>query len=665
MNTETTELAQYIRDTLFANYKQNRETLTNRWIKNRAAANADLEFDETGVWRKSERAEKWQSDTMVDVVRQKIVAAKATITDTAFKGSKVQFMLVAPEGNEPQEPAKIQPSRDQTIVQNERYITRQLENCDAVTELGKCVLSGATYGRYFAKRYTTQMRNDGFVQLSDNVYVEDQSNSSTMAYENKSCFSMFWDMESDDLTECEAVIESDYISPWELRQDKNKPFHFPQFIDKVIEESDNSNAPADDTTAIPEKLRNITKRTKTIHRLEVWGRVPRKKADSFEKMLGEEGLIEPAEEKNNEDENKDKGDMVEIFAKVADNHVVAYMRTDDPRERPYYMEDWEEVLDGNCGRGIADNLNGVMKTLNGSTRALEDNMKLTSKLILALKRAMIQEDVEKEMSSDKAIVTMTLDEESTQGINDAIQQLRIDPHFEELSALITTYLQFADMASSIPRAEQGQQSDNPQTAFELQQRLSRSGKYMGEIIKRLDKFTAKIINDFYRYNMLDPDLPIAKGVYKVKALGFSSYENQVIRLQKLMQFFALIIDRPDISQRVNTDWIVEEIAKAMDLDPDQVFKTEDQMQQESQAQQNSPQARAQALELQKLEGDVQMQELEAQKNQSEIEKNKMALEKDQHEMVLDDEKLKLERAKAVSDIKTKAGQTAKEKGKSQ
>ncbi len=661
---ETTELAEHIK-TVYTNYKDNRLDHENRWMRNRAAAQADLDLDEHGVWKKSERAEDWQSDTMVDVVRQKVVTAKATIMDTAFKGGKVQFMLVPARGGEepaPEVDGNLQADRDEVIISNERYIERQLENCDAVDEFSKCIHSGAVYGRYFAKRYTTDMNCDGFEPIAENVFVESEERSDTLAIENKSVFNMFWDMETDDLKTGEAVIERDYISHSELRSDIGKPFHFESAIKKALKDcEDSDNTLGDDSEAVPEKLRDIKKRTRLIRKLEYWGQVPRKKAEAFEEMLEKDLDIEPEAFKNTEDDPEDRGDVVEVFAIVAGQHVIAYTRITSPKERPYYMEDWEVVLDGNCGRSIADNLASVMKVLNGATRTLEDNMKLSSKLILALKRAMVKEDIEQELSSDKAHVVLTLDEESIASIKDSIQQIKIDPLLNELSSLIEMYINFADMASSIPRAEQGQQSNNPQTAFELQQRLSRSGKYMGEIIKRMDRFIKEIINDFYRYNMLDPDLPVEKGIYKIKALGFSSFENQVIRLQTLMQFFALVADRPDILAEVDVRWIIEEIAKAMDLDPEQVFKSDEKKQQEAEAQQNSPEAQAQELEMARLQKELEKLDSEIAKNQAAMEKSGTDSEKSRHDMMIAEENLKLERAKLVEDIKEKRREPAQQK----
>ena len=663
---ETSSLANHIRNNVYENYKTNRQNHENRWTRNRASANADPALDEFGVFKKSERAEDWQSDTMIDVVRQKIVAAKSIISDTAFKGSKVQFMLVAANGDEkpetPEESA-IDANRDEVLVTNERYLNRQLDNSDAVSELGRCVLSGATYGRYFAKRYTSKMRNNGFEPVAENVYIENQTESDTMAFENKSVFSMFWDMETDDLINGEAVIETDWISAWDLRKDATKPFHFLKQIMLAIKSGDKeNNALSDDDTAIPQRLRDIAVRTKTIHKIEFWGRVPRKKAEQFEAMIASGEEIEPVALRNNDDPEFEQGDMVEIFAILADDYIIAYHRTNDPNERPYYMEDWEEVLDGNCGRSIADNLASITKVLNGATRTLEDNVKLTSKLILALKRSGIKENIEEQMSSDKAIITFTLDEEDRNSIQDIIQQIKIDPIMDQLSALVTMYLDFADMASSMPRIEQGQESDNPSTAFEIQQRLSRSGKYMGEIIKRLDKFIEKIINDFYKYNMLDPDLPIAKGVYKIKALGFSSFENQIIRLQALMRFFALVADRPDLMAEIDARWLVEEIAKAIDLDPEQLFKSEEQKAREAEAQQNSPEVQEQQLQLQKLQQELvnlQSDTSANQANQADIAKKQADIEKIQHDMMIAEEQLKLDRATAVQKIKTDRATAAK------
>jgi len=591
--------------------------------------------------------EAWQSDTMDDTIRQKIAAAKALISDTAFKGGRVQFMLVPPQGAESIGAAGAQ--RDPVVKANEDFIGRQLDNCNAVGELGKCVLSGATYGRYFAKRYTTAMElGNGFQAVGPNVFEEVSSDETTMAFENKSIFNMYWDMESDDLTNGEAVMEVDLVSPYMLRLDAKKPYHFPKFIQAAIEAAKpktTTGTGTDESRTLPTRLRDISFRTRNIHKIEFWGRVPRKKADAFEAMLLCDGMIEDPGLSNTEALPEDEGDQVEIFCILADDYAIAYKRTGDPKERPYFMGDWDEVLDGNCGRGIADNLYQIAKTLTGARRTLEDNMKLAGSLILALKRSLVIEDIEKEMGGDKCVKILTLDEmDSRTTARDAVQQIKIDSMIAPLTTLISAYMEFADLASSIPKAEQGQQSANPQTAFELQQRLERSGKYMGEVIRRLDRFVEQIVNEFYRYNMLDPDIPVQKGVYQVKALGFSSFENRVIRLQKMLQYLALVIDRPNLLVDVNVRWLNEEIAKSMDMDIAQLLKTPEQKQQEAEAEAaaaaNSPEMQA-----------FQMQQ---QVSASEIEKNKSAVAKDQADVAIEAEKLKIERARAVAEIQARA-----------
>jgi len=502
--------------------------------------------------------------------------------------------------------------------------------------------------------------------ISDKVYVEVLSDTTTMAFENKSVFNIYWDMESDDLIQGEAVMETDLVSPYMLREDIAKPFHFEKYIKAAIEASKNkyqSGESGQDTNTLPTRLRDISSRTRTIHKIEFWGRVPRKMVEAYEDMLVRDEVIEDPGFGHKEELPEDAGDMVEIFAILADDHIIAYNRTEDPKERPYFMGDWEEVLDGNCGRGVADNLYHIAKTLTGARRTLEDNMKMSSKLILALKRSLIGEDPEKELGSDKAVVMLTLDEmDSRTSAKDAVQQIKLESMINPLSELINMFLEFADMASSIPRAEQGQQSVNPQTAFELQQRLERSGKYMGEVIKRLDHFIETIVNEFYRYNMLDPDIPVQKGIYHVKALGFSSFENRVIRLQKLLQYFALVADREDMKADVNMRWLHEEIAKAMDMDVAQLLKTDKQKQADARA---NAEAEANSPEMQAFQKDMEVKDAQIAKDQSAVAKDQSAIAKDEHDMQIDEEQVKIDRARVVSDARAKAAQAKPKQKESQ
>ena len=99
----------------------------------------------------------------------------------------------------------------------------------------------------------------------------------------------------------------------------------------------------------------------------------------------------------------------------------------------------------------------------------------------------------------------------------------------------------------------------------------------------------------------DPDI---KGDLEVRAQGTESLMANEVRSQRLMQFLQ-VASNPALAPFAKMDYIIREIAKAMDLDPDKVtnslqdaaiqaeiFKMFQQQQPEQQQQQQAPQAPA-------------------------------------------------------------------------
>ena len=74
---------------------------------------------------------------------------------------------------------------------------------------------------------------------------------------------------------------------------------------------------------------------------------------------------------------------------------------------------------------------------------------------------------------------------------------------------------------------------------------------------------------FFSFNMqfdYDPDI---KGDLEVKAQGTESLMANEVRSQRLMQFLQ-VASNPALAPFAKMDYIIREIAKAMDLDPDKV-----------------------------------------------------------------------------------------------
>lgn len=668
----------YIHEDVWSNYAENRRIyLEPKWNRNRAAAETDVNLDPAGTWKKSEHAKSWQSDTFFDVTRQKIVTAKALGTDALFQGGRVAFMLHEKERGPMREQERDEATQeliDLSIDEGQALIHRQIRETDGITELSNCFDSAATYGCTWAKRFVHDVEETHFEEIEPGVYHEVVRVREMPGFEQVPIWDMYWDLEAaDPVFGSDAIIQRQLTSAFELRELKTAEFYFPDAIDMVLDEqatdsANQSSAAPDDEESLPPRLRDVTYRSRTIVRLEAWGRAPRDKVEKFEaeRMAIEQSLADgddpdPASltlkdvvttdtdaegnllTNTTLTEDESRGDMVEVFVVTADNHVIAFARTEDIKERPYYYVEWEVKLDQSGGRGLADAVEYAQKVLNGAIRSFEDNKKLISNYILFIKKEML--DIDLEDGDDIPPGSIIPLSEEAEKATDAFSQPEFTDVGNSLVALIEMFMDFADLSSNIPRAQQGQQSEEPQTAFELQQRLERSGKYLGEVIRRFDMFIEKIINDMYKFNMADPEEPSGKGDFQVVALGFTSFQNRFVRLNRLVAIFNMFLQDPEIRAEINIRWLIEEITKANDIAPDQLLKSEAQKLAEREAQGVDPEAELRMANL----------KLEAEDRQSSTAKNNAQAEEARAKAGESVTKSKLEKARFIRDMERELG----------
>lgn len=647
---EKSGLAYYLRQELFHHWqKERKQLLESKWQRNIDAFNSVT----TGFWKKDE-AKDWRSDTFIALTKMKVLAAYSIILDMLLQGGKIPFELVPSPWDfvvlEDLPDEECQYIKD-AIEDMTGIIHQQLVDCNADRQLMKHIMSGAIYGETYSKWFVQDVERNGFKQTSfapeglqdpQGQYARFESFKTTHnspAWGYVSVWNIFRDLETDDLQAGQGIIQRQMISPYMLRQKIGQPLYNGRAIQKAIKSAKQPGGPesSQDTPTLPPGLRDIAYRHNTIENLEFWVRVPRKVVDDYEEELKTNG-----DQFNSEVEIEYDGDEVEIMAVLADNEIVRYARN-QPNNRPFDRAVWEIKLDHVEATSVADNVEDEQLALVGMVRAFEDNKKLSANVILATKKDMLAPG-----ALDDGIKP-GMDIEVADEVDDArkaVQQIIIHDVGQTLLDGIALMERYGDEASQIPKLSQGFIPDKkkPDTAYELSQLLTNAGKYIGGVIKNFDEgLLEPNTNRFYKYNMEDPELEKGKGNFIAKALGFTSFQNKMLRSQNLQRFFALLLSSEILANEGKVSEILAEIAKTLDLEPSQVLKTIEQKQKEAKERQNSPefQLRQQTMQL----------ELENQHMQNE--KIGADIEKIAAEIKEIFEELKIERAKVVNDMRGK------------
>ena len=100
--------------------------------------------------------------------------------------------------------------------------------------------------------------------------------------------------------------------------------------------------------------------------------------------------------------------------------------------------------------------------------------------------------------------------------------------------------------------------------------MSAANGSIRNVVKNIDDYLLGPLGKaFFNFNMqfnFDSDI---KGDLEVKARGTESLMANEVRSQRLMQFLQ-VVQNPALAPFARMDYIVREIAKSMDLDPDKV-----------------------------------------------------------------------------------------------
>jgi len=636
------DLAAFISN-LYTHWKQNRSVLQDKWNSNNAAFRGVSEYK----W-KAKEGEGWRSNTFINVTKQKVVSACALVIDMLLAGGKIPFMLKPSPWDDIQLeelPPEDQEETKKTIDDMRRMIEQQLLDCNADRALMKNILSEAVYGETVAKLIVHEVKREKWQsnlrlgeQVTDvgRVPVEYKSfekvTESNMApgWEFFPIWDFFRDMETDDLKAGAGCIHRQLVSPYWLRQKKGRPFYVDANIDTAISRAGQSDTgttqPEQDPASLSPSMRDIKFRQNTILYLEFWGRIPRGTIEAFETEMFT-GTEVPSVVFNEQDNS---GDEIEVMVCVAGDQVVRYVRT-TADERPFFRGVWEDSLDGQGAIGVADNAANAQFILNGAIRAYEDNKKLSANVITVVKRRYLERDL-KELTPGMIIDAS----EDCDDAKKAIMPIVIPDVGESLLNLIALAEKYADMDTLIPKLTQGLDVKEPQMrAYVAQQQVEKSGKYIGQVIRNNDESLIEpIVEAFYDYNMQDPSTVKGKGSYIVKALGFTSYQDRIERIEKLKSMLTLVLSSPELMAESKMRWYLEEIAKALDMDPEQAIKSEQEKQQEVQP---DPLVQAQTA---KLNAEAERANADAQAKIAGTQTGA--------------EKLVLERAKVVHEMETKS-----------
>tara|TARA_S200002703_G_scaffold101570_1_gene87997 strand:- start:315 stop:1301 length:987 start_codon:yes stop_codon:yes gene_type:complete len=243
-----------------------------------------------------------------------------------------------------------------------------------------------------------------------------------------------------------------------------------------------------------------------------------------------------------------------------------------PSRIPYHAAPYELNPYSFFGVGIAENMDDTQTLMNGFMRMAVDNAVLSGNLIVEV------DETNLVPGQDLSIYPGKVFRRQGGAPGQAIFGTKFPNVSQENMQLFDKARQLADESTGLPSFAHGQTgvSGVGRTASGISMLMGAASGGTKTVIKNVDDYLLRPLGEgFFRFNMQFDFDPEIKGDLEVKARGTESLMANEVRSQRLMQFLQ-IASSPALAPFAKFQYVIREIAKSMDLDPDKVTNNMDE-----------------------------------------------------------------------------------------
>ena len=364
-----------------------------------------------------------------------------------------------------------------------------------------------------------------------------------------SIWNFYPDPDANNMDEAEYVIERHKMSRSQLRALKRRPFFRSNAIDKCLELGENYDKEWWEHAMNEDNEEDYTQRFEV---LEFWGFVDREIIEQYDVDI-------PKELK--------KVEQVSVNAWVCGGCVLRLvMNPFTPAYLPYYATPYEMNPYNIFGVGIAENMDDTQTLMNGFMRMSVDNAALSGNLLIEV------DETNLVPGQDLSVYPGKVFRRQGGAPGQGIFGTKFPNVSQENMQMFDKARQLSDESTGFPSFAHGQTGIQGvgRTASGISMLMNAANGSIRNVIKNVDDYLLGPLGKaFFNFNMQFDYDPSIKGDLEVKAQGTESLMANEVRSQRLMQFMQTV-SNPALAPFARMDYIVREIAKSMDLDPDKV-----------------------------------------------------------------------------------------------
>ena len=370
-----------------------------------------------------------------------------------------------------------------------------------------------------------------------------------------SVWNFYPDPDANNMEEAQYVLERHKMSRSQLRALKKRPYFRDTVIDEAIQMGENYNKyywEDDLSDYAPEHG------VDRFEVLEYWGMV--------DTALIEEQGVEIPEELQDFDE-------LQANIWICNGKLIRMVLNPfKPAKIPYVAAPYELNPYSFFGVGIAENMDDTQTLMNGFMRMAVDNAVLSGNLIVEV------DETNLVPGQDLSLYPGKIFRRQGGAPGQAIFGTKFPNVSSENMMLFDKARVLADESTGFPSFAHGQTGVQGvgRTASGISMLMNAASGSIKTVIKNVDDYLLRPLGEgLFRFNMQFDFDPSIKGDLEVRARGTESLMANEVRSQRLMQFLS-VASNPALAPFAKFQYIIREIAKSMDLDPDKVTNNMDE-----------------------------------------------------------------------------------------
>ena len=237
-----------------------------------------------------------------------------------------------------------------------------------------------------------------------------------------------------------------------------------------------------------------------------------------------------------------------------------------PAKIPYMAAPYELNPYSFFGVGLAENMDDTQTLMNGFMRMAVDNSVLSGNLLIEV------DETNLVPGQDLSVYPGKIFRRQGGAPGQAIFGTKFPNVAGENMQLFDKARQLADESTGLPSFAHGQTGVTGvgRTASGISMLMNAASSGIKAVIKNVDDYLLKPLGEnLFSFNMQFDYDEKTKGDLEIKARGTESLMANEVRSQRLMQFLQ-VAGNPALAPFAKFQYIIREIAKSMDLDPEKV-----------------------------------------------------------------------------------------------